>query len=64
MYRETPHTDEKYGCRPDRRPIDKLLEYGLIILDKPSGPTSHDVTALIKRIVEARKAGHGGTLEA
>ncbi|MEM1864334.1 MAG: hypothetical protein QXN10_05490 [Desulfurococcaceae archaeon] len=32
-------------------------------LDKPPGPTSHEVVAWIKRMFNVSKAGHGGTLE-
>ncbi len=36
---------------------------GLLIIDKPSGCTSHDVVAAVRRITGERKAGHGGTLD-
>jgi H/ACA ribonucleoprotein complex subunit 4 len=35
----------------------------VINLDKPSGPSSHEVTAWVKRILRLGHAGHGGTLE-
>ena len=57
-------TDPDYGCRPDERPILQLLKYGLINLDKPAGPTSHEVAAWVKRILQLQRVGHGGTLEA
>jgi len=56
-------TDEKYGYYPDKRPIKELLDYGLIALDKPPGPTSHEVVAWVKRILNIEKAGHSGTLD-
>lgn len=56
-------TNEKYGYYPDRRPIKELLDYGLIVLDKPPGPTSHEVVAWTKRILNIQKAGHSGTLD-
>ena len=56
-------TDARYGYRPDQRPIQALLDYGLIPVDKPPGPTSHEVVAWIKRILEVRKVGHSGTLD-
>ena len=56
-------TDERYGYYPDRRPIKELLDYGLIVLDKPPGPTSHEVVAWVKRILNIEKAGHSGTLD-
>lgn len=36
---------------------------GLVLLDKPSGPTSHDLVQEVKRVLGARKAGHAGTLD-
>jgi tRNA pseudouridine55 synthase len=36
---------------------------GLLLVDKPSGPTSHDVVAAIRRHFGIRKVGHGGTLD-
>jgi H/ACA ribonucleoprotein complex subunit 4 len=56
-------TDPDYGCKPDERPITQLLKYGLINLDKPAGPTSHEVAAWVKRILQLQRVGHGGTLE-
>lgn len=36
---------------------------GLVIVDKPSGPTSHDVVARIRRLAGTRRVGHAGTLD-
>jgi H/ACA ribonucleoprotein complex subunit 4 len=56
-------TNEKYGYYPANRPVSSLLDYGLILLDKPPGPTSHEVVAWVKRIIGISKAGHSGTLD-
>lgn len=56
-------TDPKYGYDPEERPIEKHLELGVVNLDKPPGPTSHEVVSWIKRILHVKKAGHGGTLD-
>ena len=56
-------TDTSYGCRPEDRPIRLRIKYGLINLDKPPGPSSHEVVAWVKRIMKLSHAGHGGTLE-
>lgn len=56
-------TNEKYGYYPSSRPISSLLDYGLIMLDKPPGPTSHEVVAWVKKIIGISKAGHSGTLD-
>ncbi len=36
---------------------------GILIIDKPSGMTSHDVVARVRRISGAKRVGHGGTLD-
>jgi len=56
-------TDYTYGCKPEDRPINDYIRYGLINLDKPAGPSSHEVTAWLKRILGLEEAGHGGTLD-
>lgn len=43
--------------------MDNRQAEGLLLLDKPTGPTSHDVVASIKRIMGTAKAGHCGTLD-
>jgi H/ACA ribonucleoprotein complex subunit 4 len=56
-------TDERCGCDPGKRPIGEHINKGVINLDKPAGPTSHEVVAWVKKIFGVDKAGHGGTLE-
>lgn len=56
-------TNDNYGHYPDKRPIESLLYYGLVLVDKPAGPTSHEVVAWVKRALEIEKAGHSGTLD-
>ncbi len=56
-------TDIKYGTFYDKRSIEQLLDYGLIILDKPPGPTSHETVAWTKRLLKIPKIGHSGTLD-
>jgi H/ACA ribonucleoprotein complex subunit 4 len=56
-------TDEAYGTYYDKRNIEQLLNYGLIILDKPPGPTSHETVAWTKRLLKLPKIGHSGTLD-
>lgn len=36
---------------------------GLVLVDKPAGKTSHDVTTLVRRALGERRAGHAGTLD-
>ena len=56
-------TDDAYGTYYDKRTIEQLLNYGIIILDKPPGPTSHETVAWVKRILKLPKVGHSGTLD-
>ncbi len=56
-------TDERYGKRPEERSVEELIKYGFVNIDKPRGPTSHEVVAWVKNILEIKKAGHGGTLD-
>jgi len=56
-------TDENHGTYYDKRNVEQLLRYGLVILDKPPGPTSHETVAWTKRILKISKAGHSGTLD-
>jgi H/ACA ribonucleoprotein complex subunit 4 len=56
-------TSDKYGYVPDKRPLDILYHYGFILLDKPPGPTSHEVVAWVKKILGLSKIGHSGTLD-
>jgi tRNA pseudouridine55 synthase len=36
---------------------------GLLVVDKPSGPTSHDVVARLRRALRETRIGHTGTLD-
>jgi len=51
------------GKYPGARTDGELLKSGIIILDKPNGPTSHQVDAWMKQITGVGKASHGGTLD-
>jgi H/ACA ribonucleoprotein complex subunit 4 len=56
-------TNAHYGKAPAQRTVRELLNNGFINLDKPAGPTSHQVVAWVKEMLEIEKAGHGGTLD-
>lgn len=53
----------EYGCEPEKRTLDVYIDNGVINLDKPAGPTSHEVVAWVKRILGIKRAGHSGTLD-
>jgi H/ACA ribonucleoprotein complex subunit 4 len=56
-------TDPKHGHKPSERPAEEYIHYGVINLDKPAGPTSHEVAAWTKKIMHLARIGHGGTLD-
>lgn len=56
-------TSSTFGVSPDDRTVGELMTSGVVLLDKPSGPTSHQVSAWARDILGIRKAGHGGTLD-
>jgi len=51
------------GCSPLKRPLADYVRSGIINLDKPANPSSHEVVAWIKRILRVEKTGHSGTLD-
>ncbi|MEE8402835.1 MAG: RNA-guided pseudouridylation complex pseudouridine synthase subunit Cbf5 [Candidatus Hydrothermarchaeaceae archaeon] len=56
-------TDPDFGKRPEERSPEEHIKYGVINLDKPAGPTSHEVVSWVKRMLGLKKAGQGGTLD-
>ena len=59
----THYTPIPSGSTPLKRPLKEYLKYGIINLDKPSNPSSHEVVAWIKKILNVEKTGHSGTLD-
>lgn len=51
------------GCTPLRRDLKSYVSSGVINLDKPSNPSSHEVVAWLKRILRVERTGHSGTLD-
>lgn len=51
----------RYRRSSPRRSSDDLD--GLLLVDKPAGPTSHDVVDVARRLFDLPKVGHGGTLD-
>lgn len=56
-------TNPTHGHKPSERPAAEYIRYGVINLDKPAGPTSHEVAAWTKKIMHLNRIGHGGTLD-
>ena len=44
-------------------PAPKEEPAGVLVIDKPSGPTSHDVVGKLRRALGTRRVGHAGTLD-
>jgi len=63
LVRVEAESDPSYGVDPYRRPIEKLLKLCILNIDKPRGPTSHEVAFTVKELLGAERAGHGGTLD-
>ncbi|WP_457548524.1 RNA-guided pseudouridylation complex pseudouridine synthase subunit Cbf5 [Archaeoglobus sp.] len=61
--KEEVETDERYGCSPFRRPMEDYIRKGFVCIDKPMGPSSHEVVVWVRRILEVEKTGHTGTLD-
>jgi len=55
-------TNWDYGEDPNNRKIERLIDYGIINLNKPANPTSHQVSDYVQKILGIDKAGHSGTL--
>ncbi|KAI0234067.1 centromere/microtubule-binding protein cbf5 [Massospora cicadina] len=64
LYARTGHfTPIPKGSSPLNRDLKTYISYGVINLDKPANPSSHEVVAWIRRILKVEKTGHSGTLD-
>lgn len=63
LVRREASTDAKFGCRPEERSVEDFIVYGVINVNKPKGPTSHQVSAYVQKILGINKSGHSGTLD-
>lgn len=63
MLTRTRRPSSASGMRPEDRPVDELFRNGVVVIDKPAGPTSHQVTSWVGDICGASKSAHGGTLD-
>jgi H/ACA ribonucleoprotein complex subunit 4 len=62
VYPDAP-TDPAHGRRPEERSLREHLLLGVLLLDKPSGPSSRRSALAAARLLGIRKVGHGGTLD-
>ncbi|KZT74760.1 putative rRNA pseudouridine synthase [Daedalea quercina L-15889] len=63
LVRSAHFTPIPSGCSPLKRDITSYIKSGVINLDKPSNPSSHEVVAWLRRILRVEKTGHSGTLD-
>jgi H/ACA ribonucleoprotein complex subunit 4 len=56
-------TNPEWGTPPSQRPAEEHIRHSLVLLDKPRGPSSHEVVAWVKKILGVDRAGHAGTLD-
>ncbi|CCM00899.1 uncharacterized protein FIBRA_02945 [Fibroporia radiculosa] len=63
LVRSAHFTPIPSGCSPLKRDIVTYIKSGVINLDKPSNPSSHEVVAWLRRILRVEKTGHSGTLD-
>lgn len=63
LIKKEAETSLDYGKKPEERSVEELISYGIININKQQGPTSHQVSDYVKKILNINKAGHGGTLD-
>jgi H/ACA ribonucleoprotein complex subunit 4 len=63
LIKKNAETSPKFGKYPDKRSVEELIEFGIVNIDKPEGPTSHQVSAYTQKILHIKKSGHAGTLD-
>lgn len=63
IVKKESQTSDKYGINPEKRTTEQLLDLGIVNIDKPKGPTSHQVSFYLQKILNVNKGGHSGTLD-
>ena len=63
IVRKESETNPDLGCKPEERKTEEIIDYGIINIDKPKGPTSHQVSDYVQKILHISKSGHSGTLD-
>lgn len=60
---ESPPKSSRHGKIPSERGLEALMEAGVILVDKPPGPSSHQLASWARDILGLKRLGHGGTLD-
>ena len=63
LVKKQAETDKKLGCKPEERKTEEIINYGIVNINKPQGPTSHQVSDYVQKILNINKSGHSGTLD-
>ncbi len=63
LVRKISETSDKFGLLPEKRTVPQLIKLGVVNIDKPQGPTSHQVSFYVQKILGIDKSGHSGTLD-
>ena len=63
LIKKDAFSNPAFGFKPEERSMQETVNYGLININKYSGPTSHQIVDYIKGILHLDKAGHSGTLD-
>lgn len=61
LVRTGHYTPIPSGFSPLKRPLAEYIRYGIINLDKPANPSSHEVVAWIRRILRVEKTGENSS---
>jgi len=60
---DSPAKSSRHGKIPSERGLQALMEAGVILVDKPPGPSSHQLASWARDILGLKRLGHGGTLD-
>ncbi|OIO24542.1 tRNA pseudouridine(55) synthase TruB [Candidatus Micrarchaeota archaeon CG1_02_55_22] len=52
-----------FGIAPRERSVKQLLASAVVPVDKPPGPSSHEVSSIVRKMLSIPKTGHSGTLD-
>lgn len=63
LIKKEAKTNAELGCIPEERKTEEVINYGVVNINKPVGPTSHQVSDYVQKILHINKSGHSGTLD-
>ena len=63
IFDQDPQTNPSFGKYPKDRSLEQLLDCGVIAINKPPGPSSHQLASWARDILGISRIGHGGTLD-